>query len=218
MGLLSTEFSMKDLGPLSYFLGVSVTRDVHGLFLSQSQYARDILSRAKMSDCNPVRTPVDTAGKLGSTDGDLLSDPTHYRSLAGALQYLTFTRPDISYAVQQVCMHMHAPRSSHLNALKRILRYIKGTVTMVTTYYHGLLNVRLLSPDPAQKPSTVVLPMSLPNHVGFAIFFSNSVKMGHFWVLHVPSRYQVADIFTKGLPRVLFEDFRSSLSIREPPP
>ncbi|KAI3825270.1 hypothetical protein L1987_06751 [Smallanthus sonchifolius] len=121
---------MKDLGPLSYFLGISVTRNSTGLFLSQEKYAFDILLRAKMADCNPVHTPVDTTGKIGSNVGEPISDPTTYRSLAGALQYLTFTRPDISYAVQQICMHMHDPMTGHFNALKRILRYIKGTIRM----------------------------------------------------------------------------------------
>jgi len=54
--------------------------------------------------------------------------PTAYRSLAGVLQYLTFTRPDITYVVQQICLHMHDPREPHLTALKRILRYLRGTV------------------------------------------------------------------------------------------
>ena len=57
-----------------------------------------------------------------------MADPTAYRSLAGALQYLTFTRPDLIYAVQQVCLHMHDPRESHLAALKRLLRYVRGTI------------------------------------------------------------------------------------------
>jgi hypothetical protein len=57
-----------------------------------------------------------------------VSDPTAYRSLAGALQYLTFTRPDITYAVQQICLHMHDPREPHLIALKRLLRYLRGTI------------------------------------------------------------------------------------------
>ncbi|GKF58073.1 ribonuclease H-like domain-containing protein [Tanacetum coccineum] len=63
-----------------------------------------------------------------SADGDPVSDPTLYRSLAGALQYLTFTWPDISYAVEQVCLYMHDPREPHFSALKRILRYICGTM------------------------------------------------------------------------------------------
>nr|GEU64434.1 ribonuclease H-like domain-containing protein [Tanacetum cinerariifolium] len=97
---LHAEFSMTDLGPLNYFLGVSVTRDTSRMFLSQQKYATEVLERAGMLTCNPCRTPVDTDSKL-SPDGDHVSDPTLYRSLAGALQYLAFTRPDISYAVQQ---------------------------------------------------------------------------------------------------------------------
>nr|GEW07072.1 retrotransposon protein, putative, unclassified [Tanacetum cinerariifolium] len=98
---LHQEFVMTDLGPLNYFLGISVTRDSSELFLSRKKYAIEILDRAHMDNCNPSRTPIDTESKLGS-DGDSVSDPTLYRSLAGSLQYLTFTRPDISYAVQQL--------------------------------------------------------------------------------------------------------------------
>ena len=71
----------------------------------------DLLQRAGMSDCHSVPTPVDTQAKLSGSAGDLLADATEYRSLAGSLQYLTLTRPDISYAVQQICLHMHAPRA-----------------------------------------------------------------------------------------------------------
>ena len=67
-------------------------------------------------------------GKISEAEGTPVTDPTAYRSLAGALQYLTFTRPDITYAVQQICLHMHDPREPHLTALKRILRYLRGTV------------------------------------------------------------------------------------------
>jgi hypothetical protein len=73
-----------------------------------------------MTNCNPYRTPVDTESKLGP-EGVPVQDPTLYRILAGGLQYLTFTRPDLSYAVQQICLYMHDPREPHLAALKRIL-------------------------------------------------------------------------------------------------
>ena len=89
----------------------------------------DILDRASMSHCKPSSTPVDTHSKL-SADGVSVADPSQYRSLAGALQYLTFTRPDIAYAVQQVCLYMHDPREPHLSALKRILRYLQGTLDL----------------------------------------------------------------------------------------
>ncbi|KAK9064710.1 hypothetical protein SSX86_016092 [Deinandra increscens subsp. villosa] len=99
---LSAEFAMKDLGSLSYFLGISVTRNGDTMFLSQEKYAREIIERASMQTCNPVATPVDTNPKLSASTGPVFEDPTLFRSLAGALQYLTFTRPDITYAVQQV--------------------------------------------------------------------------------------------------------------------
>jgi hypothetical protein len=86
---------MMDMGQLHHFLGISVTRSANGLFLSQRQYTQDILERAGMSACKPCSTPVDLHSKL-SADGPPVDDATQYRSLAGALQYLTFTRPAIS--------------------------------------------------------------------------------------------------------------------------
>ncbi|GJZ59392.1 ribonuclease H-like domain-containing protein [Tanacetum coccineum] len=127
ISLLHQEFAMTDLGLLNYFLGISVTRDSSGLFLSQKKYALEILDRAHMDNCNHSQTPIDTESKLGS-DGDPVSDLTLYRSLAGCLQYLTFTRLDISYAVQQVCLYMHDPREPHSSTLERILYYVHGTL------------------------------------------------------------------------------------------
>ncbi|KAJ9543586.1 hypothetical protein OSB04_023293 [Centaurea solstitialis] len=126
---LSSEFQMADLGALSFFLGVAATRSSSGLFLSQSVFAQEIISRASIDTCNPCSTPPDTKSKLPSC-GEPVSDPTLYQSLAGALQYLTFTRPDISYAVQQICLFMHDPREPHFNALKRIRSYLRGTLSM----------------------------------------------------------------------------------------
>ena len=88
-----------------------------------------ILARAGMAECKPCSTPVDCNPKL-SSDGVPIQDATAFRSLAGALQYLTLTRPDIAYAVQQVYLYMHDPRELHLVALKRILRYIRGALHM----------------------------------------------------------------------------------------
>jgi hypothetical protein len=88
------------------------------MFLSQTQYALEILERASMSSCRPTSTSVDTSPKLGAVAGPPIDDPSAYRSLAGALQYLTFTRPDIAYDVQQICLHMHDPRDQHLSLVK----------------------------------------------------------------------------------------------------
>ncbi|XP_021771730.1 uncharacterized protein LOC110735859 [Chenopodium quinoa] len=101
-------------------LAIIFTRTPSYLFLSQQKYAQEILEREV--------TPVDTQSKLSAETGPKFHDPTLYRSLAGALQYLAFTRPDIAYAVQQVCLFMQDPREAHFDALKRILRYIQGTI------------------------------------------------------------------------------------------
>ena len=94
-----------------------------------------------MTACKLCSTPVDTQAKLSADMGSPVADATAYRSLAGALQYLTFTRPDITYAIQQVCLHMHDPRESHLAAMKRLLRYVRGTVD------HGLVLHRSTSAE-----------------------------------------------------------------------
>lgn len=136
VAFLKTEFHMKDMGKLHYFLGVKVDYNNKSLLLSQEHYTKDIIQRAGMANCKPVSTPVDLNSKLSADDGEKIINPTEYRSLAGALQYLTFTRPDITYGVQQICHFMHDPRTPHLNAHKRILRYVQGTLT------HGLQMVR----------------------------------------------------------------------------
>ncbi|XP_066361181.1 uncharacterized mitochondrial protein AtMg00810-like [Miscanthus floridulus] len=126
---LKAEFTVKDMGPVSYFLGINVQRTSDGFFLSQAQYVEDLIERAAMQNCKSVTTPAETKQKTSTTAGNLLTDPTFYRSMAGALQYLTVTRPDIVYAVQQLCLHMHSPRDVHSALLKRVLRYLhlRGT-------------------------------------------------------------------------------------------
>lgn len=100
--------------------------------LNQAKYVEEILDRAGMLICKPASTPVDTKPKVSTIDGTLASDTSFYRSIVGALQYLTMTRPDIAYVVHQVCLHMHAPHDVHWTLVKRILRYIRGTIN------HGL--------------------------------------------------------------------------------
>ncbi|GKB60693.1 ribonuclease H-like domain-containing protein [Tanacetum coccineum] len=293
---LHQEFSLTDLDSLNYFLGFYVTHDSSGMFLSQRKYATKILERAHMVNCNPCRTPIDTESKLGD-DGDPVSDPTLYRSLVGSLQHLTFTRPNISYAVQQVCIYMHDIWEPHLSAFKRILRYVRGildyglqlfsyyTTSLVaysdadwagcpttrrsTSGYCVFLNNNLFSWSSKLQPmlsrssveadyrrvANVVTetcwlrnllcelhtPLSpatliyydnvsgvywssnpvlhqLTKYIEIDIHFVHDlVDVGQVQVLHVLSRYQYADIFTKRLPSALFKEFRIILSIRCPP-
>ena len=98
---LHSEFAVKDLGPLSYFLGLEVSYIPDGFFLSQVKYATDILARAQLLDSKPVTTPMIVSQRL-SSEGTPFAHPTLYRSLVGALQYLTITRPDIAHSVNSV--------------------------------------------------------------------------------------------------------------------
>ncbi|KAJ0859198.1 putative RNA-directed DNA polymerase [Helianthus annuus] len=131
MSSLASEFAMKDLGPLTYFLGISVTRTGDQMFLSQHAYAKDIMHRAAMDYCKLFPTPVDTQSKLSDSSGPMFDDPTSYRSLAGALHYLTFTRPNITYVVQHICMHMHSPRVDHWNALNGFYGTFRAPLILV---------------------------------------------------------------------------------------
>ncbi|XP_074267439.1 uncharacterized protein LOC141590780 [Silene latifolia] len=170
-GKSQQEFVMTDLGVLNHFLGIMVTRSGTSLFLSQAKYAESILRRASMSSCNPSTTPVDVGSKLDAAAGPLISDPSLYRSLAGALQYLTITRPDIAYAVQQVCLFMHAPKEPHLHFLKRLLRYVKGTLA------HGLTlsQSRSLSITAYSDADWSGCPNSRRSTSGYCVFLGDNI-------------------------------------------
>ncbi|GKF07196.1 ribonuclease H-like domain-containing protein, partial [Tanacetum coccineum] len=213
-----------------------------------------------MVNCNPSQTPIDTESKLGS-DGDPVSNPTLYRSITGSLQYLTFTRPDISYAVQQLfsssttdlvaysdadwagCPTTRRSTSGHYvflgnnllswsskrqptlsrssveaeyrgvaNAvaetcwLRNLLRELHTPLSSATLVYYDNVSAVYVSCNPVQHQRT--------KHIEIDIHFVRDlVAAGQVRVLYVPSRYQFADIFTKGLPSTLFEEFRTSLNV-----
>ncbi|WKA03342.1 hypothetical protein VitviT2T_021457 [Vitis vinifera] len=129
---LSQQFEMKDLGHLSYFLGLEITHSTDGLYITQAKYASNLLSQAGLTDSKTVDTPIELNAHLTPSGGKPLSNPSLYRRLVGSLVYLTVTRPDISYVVHQVSQYFSAPRSTHYAAVLRILRYLKGTL------FHGL--------------------------------------------------------------------------------
>ena len=111
-------FELKDLVPLKYFLGLQINYKPSGFFVHQSKYAMDVLSWQNMSTCKPYSSPFVSSSKLSSDLDDFLLDPTPYRSLVGALQYLMFTRPNLSFAVNSLCQHMQSHTSTHLVVAK----------------------------------------------------------------------------------------------------
>ncbi|XP_019196315.1 PREDICTED: uncharacterized protein LOC109190296 [Ipomoea nil] len=126
---LALEFKVRDMGVQSFFLGIETVQLSSGMLLSQQRYMKDILKRAGMVECKPLVTPVSSVKPV---DGPLVpyADPTHYRNLAGALQYLVVTRLDLSYVVNRLCQHMHAPTTVDWAALKRVLCYVNGTLNI----------------------------------------------------------------------------------------
>ncbi|KAM0996393.1 hypothetical protein ACFX2C_006406 [Malus domestica] len=166
---LTTEFDIKDLGPLHYFLGIQITKTATGLFLSQQKYVQDLLTKTEMLDSKACDTPCLPYTRLLKDDGDPYNNPMLYRSVVGALQYLTFTRPDIAFSVHQVCQFMQTPMNAHFTAVKRILRYLKGTMHFGITYSPGDLSLKAFSDadwagDPNDRRSTTGLVVFLGNN------------------------------------------------------
>lgn len=131
---LNSEFALKQLGSPDYFLGIEVSHLPNGsLLLSQSKYIRDLLAKVHMESVKSIATPWVSNAKLSKEGSNYVDDPSLYRSIVGALQYATLTRPEISYSVNKACQFLSQPLEEHWKAVKRILRYLKGTIG------HGLL-------------------------------------------------------------------------------
>ena len=174
---LASVFELKDLGPLKYFLGLQIDYKSSGFFVHQSKYALDVLSRHNMTTCKPCTSPFVSCSKLSLDVVEFLLDPTPYRSLVRALQYLTFTRPDLSFAVNSLCQHMQNPTFAHMIAAKRVLRYVRGTLSYGILFQPSPMHLTVFTDadwagNPVDRRSTT----------GFLVFF---------WVitcLHGPPR------------------------------
>ena len=168
---LHSEFATKDLGSLSYFLGLEASLTPDGLFISQLKYARDILTRAQLLDSKPVHTPMVVSQHL-TVAGSPFSNPTLYRSLVGALQYLTITRPDIAHAVNSVSQFLHAPTIDHFLAVKRILRYVKGTLHFGLTFRPSTIPSALVAYSDANWAG---FPDTHRSTSGYSIYLGNNL-------------------------------------------
>ncbi|CAM8926310.1 unnamed protein product [Rhodiola kirilowii] len=169
---LGYHFDIKDLGPLSYFLGLRVVRESSGLYINQAKYAYDLLVKHSMVDCKPAHTPLKTKIALTAHDGSLLADPSSFREIVGSLQYLTLTRPDLAFAVNTISQFMSAPRTTHLTAAKRILRYVKGTLDFGLTIRADPHSLNLCAYSDADWAGC---PDSRRSTTGYLIFLGSSL-------------------------------------------
>ncbi|KAM1652550.1 hypothetical protein ACFXTN_004992 [Malus domestica] len=141
--VMTKEFKMTNIGLMAYYLGIEVKQNEEGIFISQESYTKEILKKFKMDNCKPISTPVECRVKLTKHDKGKNVDPTFFKSLVGSLCYLTCTRPDILYAVGLVSRYMENPTTTHLKTVKRILRYLKGTVNF-GLFYSSSSNYKLV--------------------------------------------------------------------------
>lgn len=119
------EFEMSMVGELNYFLGLQVRQVNNGIFISQSKYARNLVKKFCLEKARHMRTPMGTNEKLTKDENGVSVDPSLYRSMIGSLLYLIVSRPDICFSVG---VYQASPKESHLTTVKRIIRYVSGTV------------------------------------------------------------------------------------------
>lgn len=136
---LQSQFKIKDLGPMKYFLGLEIARSSAGIFLNQRKYALDILTDTGLTAVKPSVVPIEQNHKLIDNMSDLLppDDVAVYRRLVGRLLYLTITRPDLSYGVHVLSQFISCPRIDHLAAAYKIVKYIKGSIGQGLFFAHN---------------------------------------------------------------------------------
>ncbi|GJW44272.1 retrovirus-related pol polyprotein from transposon TNT 1-94, partial [Tanacetum coccineum] len=125
---MSSKFQMSMMGQMSFFLGLQVSQNPRGIFINQSKFALEILKKFGMDSCDPVDTPMVDRLKLDEDPLGIPVDQTRFRSMVGSLMYLTASRPDLVFVVCMCARYQASPTKKHLEALKRVFRYLRGTI------------------------------------------------------------------------------------------
>ncbi|GJS22262.1 retrovirus-related pol polyprotein from transposon TNT 1-94 [Tanacetum coccineum] len=135
--IMHDEFEMSMMGELNFFLGLQIKQMEDGIFFNQSKYIKEMLKKFGLEDSKPMKTPMSSDTKLTKDEECESVDSTKYRGMIGSLLYLTASRPDIMFSVCLCARFQEAPKTSHLEAVKRIFRYIKGTTYLGLWYPKG---------------------------------------------------------------------------------
>ncbi|GJZ86360.1 retrovirus-related pol polyprotein from transposon TNT 1-94 [Tanacetum coccineum] len=294
---MNSTFKMSMMGQMSFFLGLQVSQSPRGIFINQSKYAQEILKKFGFDTCTPIDTPMAERPDLDEDKGGKLIDPTRFRGMVGSLMYLSASRPDIVFAVCMCARYQAKPTEMHLTAIKRIFRYLKGTIHMGLWYpkdsgfelkafadadYAGchdtrrstsgsaqFLGHRLVSWSSKKQKSTAIstteaeyialsgccaqilwmrsqlrdygfafnkIPMYCDNQSAIALccnsvqhsrskhidirhhFIKEQVEKKVVELYFVETKYQLADIFTKALPRERFATLLPLLGVKQMSP
>jgi hypothetical protein len=131
---MSSQFQMSMMGQMSFFLGLQVSQNPNGIFINQSKYANEILKKFGYESCDSVDTPMIERSKLDEDSIGTPVDQTKYRRMIGSLMYITASRPDLLFAVCMCARYQSKPTNKHLEAVKRVFRYLKVTVHLGLWY------------------------------------------------------------------------------------
>lgn len=133
-GFLHKQFTIKDLGLAKYFLGLEIARSTKGIYINQMKYTLDMLTEAGLINAKLESVPMVKCAKFSSSEGPKYANVEQYRRLVGKLLYLGFTKPDITYATQQLSQHVQEPHQVHWNAAIRVLRYLNANPSLGLFY------------------------------------------------------------------------------------
>ncbi|GJR14889.1 retrovirus-related pol polyprotein from transposon TNT 1-94 [Tanacetum coccineum] len=234
-------FKMSMMGKISFFLGLHISQSPRGIFINQSKYALESLKKYGMESSDPVDTPMVEKSKLDEDPQGKAVDPTHYRGMVGTLMYLTASRPDLTFAVCMCARYQAKPTEKHLHAIKRIFKYLRGTVNRglwylkdssiaLTAYADAdhagfqdtrrstsgcmqLLGDRLVSWS-LKRQKSAAISSTEAEYIALSGCCAQQVENRVVELYFVNTEYQLADIFTKALGRERIEFLINKLGMR----
>ncbi|GJY54655.1 hypothetical protein Tco_0446319 [Tanacetum coccineum] len=223
---------MSMMGQMSFFLGLQVSQNPRGIFINQSKYAQEILKKFGFDSCTPIDTPMAERPDLDEDKGGKLIDPTRFHGMVGSLMYLSASRPDIVFAVCMCARYQAKPTEMHLTAIKRIFRYLKGTINMGLWYpkdsgfelkafadadYAGCHDTRRSTSGCCAQISGCD-SATLRLWICVQQYSDEQVEKKVVELYFVETKYQLADIFTKALPRERFATLLPLLGVKQMSP
>nr|GEY03818.1 uncharacterized mitochondrial protein AtMg00810-like [Tanacetum cinerariifolium] len=126
--------TMSMMGKISFFLGLQISQSPKGIFINQSKYDLESLKKYDFKSCDPMDTLMVKKSKLDEDKEGKVVDPSHYHGMTGTLLYLTTSRPDLQFATCMCAQYQARPTEKHVHAVKRIFRYLRGTVNRGLCY------------------------------------------------------------------------------------
>ncbi|GJS36080.1 retrovirus-related pol polyprotein from transposon TNT 1-94 [Tanacetum coccineum] len=189
--LMHSKFEMSMMGELKFFLGIQIHQSSHGISINQAKYAQEILIKHGMASCDSIGTPMATKHLDADVSGTPV-DQTKYRSMVGALMYLTASRPDIVHATCYCARYQARPTEKHLTAVKRIFRYLKNTINMGLWYSKDTGGDKLVSWSSKKQDCTSMSTVE-----------AELLKKGIVELFFVELNTKLADLFTKAYPRLV---------------